>query len=155
MITNLIPQKPIRHIGLRRKHQQTKGSCAEVEGERCDHQFSCKCKKPKSTRWCAHLPIIYRKPIFRKAARSPTNHTPRKRSPTRSQRKRSQRKPKGGEAQVARTLILLLAQQESKTRGRGGKGTHHNSFRNAFIHTYPFFEMHTFTLISFLFAKYT
>ena len=50
---------------------------------------------------------------------------------------------------MARTLILLLAPQESKPRGRGGKGTHHHSFRNAFIHTYPFFEMHTFTLISF------
>ena len=103
-------------------------------------------KLEDSTRWYAHLPIIYKKPIFRKAVRSPADHTPRERSQT-----RSQRKTKGERAQLARTLILLLAQQESKTRGRGSEGTHHHSFRNVFIRTYSFFEMHTFTLIPFFF----
>ena len=62
-------------------------------------------KLEENTRWYAHLPIIYKKPIFHRAVRS-----------------------------------------QRKNR--------HNSIRNAFIHTYPFFEMHTFTLISFRFVKY-
>ena len=50
-------------------------------------------------------------------------------------------------------IILLFTRQRSKTGGQGDKGTHHHSFRNAFIHTFSHFEMHTFTLISFV--RYT
>ena len=108
-------------------------------------------QKPKIAQGGAlTYPLFTKKPIFRKATRSPADHTPRKRSQT-----RSQRKTKGERAQVARTLILLLAQQESKTRGRGSEGTHHHSFRNVFLHTYPFFGnayIHTHIIIDTIFA---
>ena len=85
-----------------------KGYCAESKenGVLTNSRENAK-KTEDSTRWCAHLPIIYKKPI------------------------------------------LLFSRQKSKTRGRGDKGTHHHSFRNAFIHTLNHFEMHTFTLIPF------
>ena len=90
--TYLFRSKLIRHIGLRRKHQQKNGAvpgqtvwapiwsyqnplgtlgCGEsinkkrvlcrVEGERCAHQFSWKCKKDENnTGWCTPLPIIHK-----------------------------------------------------------------------------------------------
>ena len=93
------------------------------------------------TRRCAHLPIIYKKnPSFvRRRDHLPTTLHGKGHKHVHKENVHKE-KTKGEEAQVARTLILLLAQQESKTRGRGGKGTHHHSFRNAFIHTYPFLK---------------
>ena len=132
-------------IKLKRKRQQ-KGPVPKSKENGAVTNSRVKCKKPKIfTRRCAHLPIIYKKPIFRKAARSPADHTPRKRSQTRSQRKNQ-----GGGGASGTHTYFLLAQQESKTRWRGGEGTHTHSFGNAFIRTYSFFRnayIHTYSVL--------
>ena len=59
------------------------------------------------------------------------------------------------EHKVVHTHICLLTQQKTKTRGQSGKGTHHHSFRNVFLHTYPFFGnayIHTHIIIDTIFA---
>ena len=155
MSTNLIPQKPIRHIGLRRKHQQTKGSCAEVEGERRDHQFSCKCKKPKIAQGGAlTYPLFTKNPSFvRRCDHLPTTLHGKGHKHVHKENVHKE-KPRGRRRRWHAHLFFCLHNKNQKQEGGVARA-----------HTIILLEMHSFTLIHFLkcihshlflfFAKYT
>ena len=124
MVTNSHRNAKIRHIGLRRKRQQTKGSCAESKENGVVTNSHKNAKK---------------NPKYHKMVHSLTHYLQK--------------------------AHFLLTQQESKTRGQGGKGTHHYSFgnafirtysffRNAYIHTYSFFEIHIISSTIFAAARH-
>ena len=130
-ITNPNQQKPVRHIGLKRKHQ-LEGPVPKSKENGAVTNSRIKCKNPQiCPRRRAHQPIIYTNPSFvRRCDHLPA--TPQRKSPG-----HFHKKDQNQEGKVARNTHTRM----------GGELLHQPLFKNTHLffemHTHTFFEMHT------------